>query len=149
MSEQRKPIFACLVALDFGDNWQISEADKPFIQSIRSIFFYDKNERTHLCEFTPSYYLVFLNHTVILTEAGEALSESAKDTLYQRYEFEEQDNPYYHCHDIDAFEERAKGKHGEKGRWHKYGRTGVSYKDSDRDSQIEGLREHFQGNSYL
>jgi len=85
--------------------------------------------------------MIFVYASVMLTAAGEALSEEAKDRIYQEYELGSADNIYVHCHTINHLLEKA-------GRWdhHAYGETGVSYEDVDHDDQIEGLREHFSAN---
>jgi hypothetical protein len=150
MEAKRKPIFACLVALDHTADWNIKEQHKQYIRAIKTIYLYDKNERTCLCEFTPSYYLIGQYHEVDLTDYGRNLSEFEQDTLYDYYEQEPAGDPIYvHCHEIDAIEASSKGKKGKKFVWYKSGRTGVSYADSTRDQQLEGLEEYFNGNRVI
>ena len=136
------PIDARVVALDETYAYYIKEKDKQFIKTIRGVYLYNKNEITHLCEITPSYYLIHLYDQVILTNAAEQLGDFGKDDLYQTYEYRGGENIYVHCHQIDKME-------GDRSKYHLYGETGVSYDDSDYDDQMEGLREHFCGNHAL
>jgi len=142
---ERSPIDARLIAMDRTGNFCIDEADAPHIKQIRSVYLYDKNERTHCCELTPSYWLEHLYDEVILTPDA-ALSDDEREALYSKYEdtpYDEQ-GIYVHCHSIDRIEKRA-------GRfeYHVHGDTGVSYDDCDHDEQMEALREHFCGNHVL
>jgi hypothetical protein len=138
------PIDAHVVALDETDHYNIAPADRPLIAKIRGVYLFNSNERTHCCEFTPSYYLIHLYDQVFLTEDGDALDESAKDEIYQRYEHEGGDNIYVHCHTIDALVEKmGPGDH------HHHGATGVDYDKSDYDEQLEGLVEHFHCNCVI
>jgi hypothetical protein len=138
------PIDAHVISLDETDHYQIDPEDAPFIAQIRGAYFYDSNVVTHCCELTGSYYLMHIGDSVILTPAGEELTDEQKDDIYQKYEFNGGDDIYVHCHTIDRLAANA-------GRfeYHHYGETGVSYEDSDYDEQIEGLREHFCGNAYV
>ena len=144
---ERSPIDARLVALDRTRDFMIDDADRPHIKQIRSVYLYDKNERTHCCELTPSYWLEHLYDEVVLTpEADAALSENEREALYCKYEYIPDDDGgcYIHCHVIDGIESRA-GKF----EYHVYGETGVSYDDCDHDEQMEALWEHFCGNHVL
>jgi hypothetical protein len=139
------PIDAHVISLNETDHYQIDEADAPFIAEIRGAYFYDSNVVTCCCELTGSYFLMHIGDSVILTPAGEELDDDAKDEIYQKYEFNGGDDIYMHAHTIDRLAANAEYRF----EYHHYGETGVSYDESDYESQIEGLREHFCGNAYV
>ncbi len=140
-TETRSPIDAHVVAIDETHYYNIPEADAPYIERIRGIYFCDRNERTCCCEMTPSHYMIYVYTSVLLTAAGEALSEEKKNRIYNEYELCDGDNIYVHCYRVAGLIERA-------GRWDHfvYGGTNVAYEDVDYDDQIESLREHLSAN---
>lgn len=142
--DSEKPIDAYVVALDETDHYDIDPADRQFIRQIRGVYVFDRNERTHCCEWTPSYWLIHLYDEVLLTEAGEALDDHAADDLYQKYEYCGGDDIYVHCHSIDAIIRR-----NEPFTVYHYGDTEVDQEDVDHDGQMDALREHFCGNCPL
>jgi hypothetical protein len=135
--ETRTPIDAHVLALDETDHYFIDPPDAPFIARIRGGYLFDRNQRTHGCEWTPSYYLIHLYDQVLLTDAGNALDDDARDALYQKYEYEGGDNCYVHCHTVERLIEKA-------GRFehHHYGDPEMDLDDVEYDDQIEALREH-------
>jgi hypothetical protein len=143
-SNREIPIDARLIAINQTEFYAIEEQDRPFIRAIRAVYLYDRNEVTHLCEFTPSYYLIHLYDEVVLTDAGAALDDFQKDEIYQRYENEPSDNTYMHCADVDQM-----ARSGRRFTHRKHGRTGVKLSDVPREEQMESLREHYCGNHAL
>lgn len=152
------PIDARVVALDETRYYSIDEQDKPYIKEIRAMYMYDKNEVTHCCELTPSYWLVHLYNQVITTDDGGELPEEHKGRLYEKYEHEPSDDIYVHCRVVDSIENRAveAGKETPRlygrllsGDYYVHGDTGVSYEETPYDDQMEALREHFCGNCPL
>jgi len=143
-TEPRTPIDAYVIALDETDHYYISEADRPYIRQIRGVYLFDRNERTHCCELTPSYYLIRLWDEVLLTEAGEALDDFAADRLYQEYEYCGGDDCYVHCHTIEKLIGDSKPF-----TVHHHGDTEVDEQDVDHDGQMEALREEFNCNHPL
>jgi hypothetical protein len=143
-SNREIPIDARLIAIDETSHYAIEEQDKPFIRQIRAVYLYDRNEVTHLCEFTPSYFLIHLYDEVVLTDAGAALDDFKQDEIFQRYENEPSDNIYMHCHDVDQM-----ARSGRRFTHYKHGRTGVRLTDVPREEQMESLREHFCCNHRL
>lgn len=128
-------INAMLVQIDETGIYDIPDEDVAFIKAIKCTYLYDKNERVNLCELTPSYYLRGLYTEVYFTEAGDQLSEREKQEYYDWYENSGVDeNNYFHCFVIDSMPSNTKVR---------VGHTGVSYKDSSYDEQMEGLREHY------
>ncbi len=138
---RRPRIDAMLVIRDETDLYTLPDDEAPYIKAIKCVYLYDKNYKTHLCEMTPSYYLIWLYTEVYFTEKGEELDEFEKNEYYEKYEHGGADeDKYFHCHDIDGMATKFK---------YKIGKTGVKYKDSTYDQQIEGLREHYCGNHHL
>jgi hypothetical protein len=138
-------IDARVVALDVTANYWIDEQDRPLIERIDDVFLYDKSERTHCCEWTPSYYLIYL-YTSILCR--EAMDEHRRDELDQKYAHIATDNCYVHCHQIDVIEDQA-----ERSRYYKHGDPGFEKCRDEFDSEeawhdavMEALREHFCAN---
>jgi len=146
-SESRTLIDAYAVALDETDHYTIEEADRPYIEKIMGVYLFDRNQRTHCCELTPSYWLTHLYDQVILTEVGRALEELdgfAADMFYQEYEQCASDGiytHYVHCHSIDALIER-----NEKLTVHHYGNQEFCDRDTDYDDQMEDIREYLCSN---
>lgn len=143
-------IDARVIALDRSPNYFIDETHRPFIARIEEVYLYDKNERTHCYEFTPSYYLIHLYTRVIFTPAGDQLSDHDQDENFQAYEHEDTDNIYVHCHEIDALE--AKGRSNDF-TYYAHGDPEFGEAEDDFESEedyheavIEALREHFQAN---
>ncbi len=97
----RRVIDAYAVALDETDRCHIERADRPYIARILGAYLFDRNERTHCCELTASYYLIYLFTSVELTDAGHALDDDARGELYDRYEMEPSDDCYVHCGEIE------------------------------------------------
>lgn len=83
-----KPDWWC-VAIDETEHWNIKDADKPMIERIIGVYFYDAREYTYCCELTPSHYLRFISHEVYVTDDTsdedrerlweEALGEGGED----------------------------------------------------------------------
>jgi hypothetical protein len=140
-TEERTPIDAYVVALDETANYEIDKADRPFIREIRGVYLFDRNQRTHCCELTPSYLLIHLYDEVIPSEAGYALDDRAVERLYERYECEGGDDRYVHCHTVEGIIAKA-----DRFGVHHYGDTEVDQQDVDHDEQMEALREHFNCN---
>lgn len=137
------PIDARVIALNETEFYYLPDEHKRYIRAIRGIYLYDANRHTHCCELTPSYWLIFLYNSVILTEEGLALG-GTKGELYDEYEYGTGgEDCYMHCHTVDRL---AKAAEAGLGDYYAHGATEVSYKDSDYDEQIEGLVEHFIGN---
>jgi hypothetical protein len=138
-SARTLPIDARVIARDETDNYHILDGHRKYIKAILGVYLYDKNEITHCCEFTPSYYLRHVYDTVVLTDAGAELSEAGKDEIFERYENCGGEDIYVHCSGIDAMEKN-------KARYHVHGETGVSFEDTSYDEQMESLLDHFRGN---
>ncbi len=130
-------IDAWAIALDETDRYSISEADALHIKQIRGVYLFDRNRRTHVCELTPSYWLIHLYDQVILVDDDDP----QRDRLYEDYEHCPSDDEYMHCSTIDRIIEQSDYSVVDH-----YGNTEVSLDDVDYDDQMESVREYFCGN---
>lgn len=141
-------IDARVIALDRTHNYFIEAKHQPSIARIEEVYLYDKNQHTHCCEFTPSYYLIHLYTRVIFTPEGDQLNDHEQDEIFQAYEHEGTENCYVHCHEIDALEAKAKPftyhTHGDP----EFGAAENEFENEEafHDAVMEALREHFQAN---
>ena len=103
----RHPIDAYAVQFDETTDYNIEPEDRPYVRRILGAYLFDRNQRTHCCELTPSYYLIYLFTQVELTDAGLALDDDARGVLYDRYEMEPSDDRYVHCGEINRYLETA------------------------------------------
>jgi hypothetical protein len=108
--EVHPPLAPCVVALDETRHYEIDEADRPHIESIMGVYLFDARQAHHLCEITPSYWLVHLYDQVRLTaDALEHLPQDEQDRIYEQYEYEGGDDLYVHCHEIDHLADTPPG----------------------------------------
>jgi len=138
------PIDARAVCFDSLPDYVLIPGDEKYIKAIWDTWLYDKNSHTNCCELTPSYYLIHVSTSIEFNDAGANLSDDEKERIYSRYENEQTDDKYVHCHDIDAQEEKLKEK---PFRYHVYGDPGVSFEDCPKDEQMDSIREHFRANA--
>jgi hypothetical protein len=127
-----------VVALDETHDWADEIQQKVLGSKIYSVYIFNDAEVTHLCEFTPSYWLQFVG---IITEPSpeleaytESLSEEDRDEFYN-FELESNSSSIYvHCHQIDG------------------NPTVIQYHSPDPekavDDEMEMIRESLQGNGY-
>jgi hypothetical protein len=93
------------------------------------IYFYNKNEHTHLCSLTPSYYLRFIGHSLWVQDG---VSDEEREHLYEKYADEPGESTYRDVRTIDAIPAQHKRRYG----WARKGEEGE-----------EEVREYFQSNS--
>ena len=147
-TENRVTIDARVIALNRTHHYLIDAKHQPSIARIEEVYLYDKNQHTHCCELTPSYYLIHLYTRVIFSPKGDKLNEHEQDEIFQAYEHEVTEECYVHCHEIDALETQAKPFtyhiHGDP----EFGDAADEFENEEdfHDSVMDALREHFQGN---
>lgn len=99
MSETRTfPPEFWAVGLDVTKHYEIEEEDKPYISQIVDVFVYNRNECTHCCELTPSYWLMYVDTFV---RFGPTPSDEVKERIDSRYCHEATEDCYVHCSDVD------------------------------------------------
>ena len=125
-----KPHWKC-IALDSTRHWRIAPEDTPFIEKILTVYIVNTNEVTHLCEATPSYFLIFQAHSIVTR--GD-VSEDVRERLNTSYELEPGEDTYMHARDVDALPAEQVKTYGEP-------------QDLDvTDDGEEEVREHYNGN---
>jgi hypothetical protein len=87
------------VGLDVTRHYQIEDEDKPFVDKIIDVFIYNKNECTHCCELTPSYYLEYLE-TFVLFEGD--VPDEVRERIDERYCHEPTEDCYAHTYFVDG-----------------------------------------------
>jgi len=133
-------IDAWAIALDETDYYTISAADAPLIKQIRGVYLFDRNRRMHVCELTPSYWLIHLYDQVILVDPDDPRREE----LYEDYEYYSRSDIYVHCSTIDKIIDENDHSVVDH-----YGFTEILLDDVDYDEQMESIREYFCGNCPL
>jgi hypothetical protein len=98
LETEQAPIDAYAVALVETDHYFIDKADAPFIKAIRGMYLFDRNERVHCCEMTPSFYLIHLYDQV---ECQPGTSEDRAQAIYDKYEQHGGEPKYVHCYQIE------------------------------------------------
>lgn len=135
------PVDAYLVSFDETWGWVINQEDAPFIRAIHSVYLVDRSQRTHCCEMTPSYFLIYMYDVV---ECQPGTTDDRAQRLYEKYENLGGDDCYVHCHELETII-----KADEKGKVCHLGTTNVSFDDVCHDDQMEALREHYCANPPL
>lgn len=146
-TETRAPIDAYAVALVETSNYIIDKRDAPFIKAIRGMYIFDRNERVHCCEMTPSFYLMHLYDQV---ECQPGTSEERAQEIYDKYEHHGGEPKYVHCYQI----ENMIGETDTPSCCHlgvAMYRTGrpVTYDEMTHDEQMESMREGYSENPPL
>lgn len=123
MKDFIRPFIQVIALAEQG--WNIQDEHKQYIDKILTVYYFNQNEHTHLCEFTPSYELNHFEYQVRLTEAGEALRETNEhlcDEIRDEYEqiYVEERVTYMHVATVDKFikwvaDEKLEYRHHEYG----------------------------------
>jgi len=124
------------VSFNHTRHYNIQEADKPYIKEIRTVYAYNPESATHLCELTPSYdlrylhtYIVFNNEN-IEKDMWESQADRLTDQLEERYCHEDSEDTYMHVSDVRQFAKDNPLHHKECGEY----------------DSIEDACEHLNGN---
>lgn len=126
-----KPDWWC-IALDETGYWSIDEADRPYIEKIVGVYFYDANEYTYCCEITPSYFLRSLGSSIWFTSDTPDDKREELDVKYR--EHESYDDHYMHVRAVKGIPEDRK---------HHFG----TLDDAEpEDNQEDCVREYYSGN---
>jgi hypothetical protein len=115
------------VGVDYTQHWNMTASDKALIERIISVYIYDANECTHLCELTPSHFLIGLHHSVHFTP--EATEEDC-ERIYGFVDDSPCEDIYLHCSAVEKFTYTDS-----------YGPV-----DPDDTDPMETVREYYQGN---
>ncbi len=141
---ERLPIDAWAVCLDETGHYNIDPADAPYIAAIHGVYVFDRNQQTHCCELTPSYYLIHLYDSVLFT--GD-VSDEKREELDEKYCYCESDDIYVHCHEIDLM--IARNKRGEVSHYGDvagHDREDDGTPEENREKEMEAIREDLCAN---
>lgn len=144
------------VALDETYAFNLQEEDKPFIQKIMAVYFFDRNTITYLCSSQRCYWLQGLHYTV---HFAEKTPEEILERICARYTDDEgPEDSYYVEWDIEplpmtSFREPGRFRCGSRScRWTGEGREGMHCPRCDHleveenSDTAEEVREFWQGN---
>lgn len=136
------PLHARLVKIDETRHWNLSEW--PEVKAIYSIWLYDENDVTYLCEITPSYclhpietYPEFYEPEFYESEKDDRRREEIMDDIRENAYIDGWNVMYVHCRDTDGLP------------GHDFGEESISFDDVAYDEQIEAMIEHCQCNQFL
>lgn len=129
----------CVTAFDRSGerNWCKKVADDLRGSRVFGIFIFDDELVVNVCEFTPSYDMVWVGHVTIpsqeLIDFTLSLSDEEKDEFWS-FENESEDGCYVHCADVDN------------------NPATIAYRERDpeetREDDLESLRDYLSGNGY-
>lgn len=95
-----------VIAINETDGWSEGIQQKVMGSKIYSVYVFNDAEVTHLCEFTPSYWLRFVGIITVPTPQLEAyldtLSDHERDEFYDFENDGGNDSIYVHCHSVDS-----------------------------------------------
>lgn len=98
------------IALDETKYYNIDPEDRPLIERILGIYFFDRNVHTHCCEITPSYWLEYHSASI---HFRDDVSENDRDRLDYKYGHEPSEGSYYHVAAIESMPADRKHQIGE------------------------------------
>jgi hypothetical protein len=138
----RKVIDAWAIALDETGFYNLDPTDAVHIKRIFGVYLFDRNQQTHLCELTPSYYLVYLYTSI---EFADETDDNVREELDEKYAHEATDDgDYIHCHEA----ERILGDAKPYTSYH-YGDVAEHDQEDDiedlderHDAELEHIREY-------
>lgn len=95
------------IALDETKHWTFAEEDVPFIEKMFSVYCYEPESHTYLCESTPSLWLEFLYHTALLRKDTP---EEVRERINERYELlvEDEGGCYMHENKVELLKAETK-----------------------------------------
>jgi len=87
--------------------YNIRKEDNVFIKEIRTVYAYNPESCTNLCELTPSYELRYLYTYIVFTCDP---SEDKHSELEERYCQEDNEDTYMHCSSVRAMNPKECGE---------------------------------------
>jgi hypothetical protein len=156
------------VEIDETDLYAFEEADKPLIEKVTAVYFFDRNEITFLCSAQKNYYLRGL-YVNVYVKAD--VPEAEKERVQERYSADGLDDDYFTVDRIDPLPAKGYNTAEEQAapfrcvkrdcRWHgddvlakldPWGDVNIACPkckgqtvEENRDD-AETVREHWQGN---
>ena len=157
LKEFIRPLIQVIALAEQG--WQIEPEHAKYIDKILTVYYFNQNEHTHCCEFTPSYELNHFEYQVRMNEAGEALVDTNQhlyDVIRDYYEetYVEEPVTYMHVSAVESFIKRVADEKLEY-RHHEFGDIAPDLADVELAEILEDedwrdiVREHLQSNSVI
>jgi len=106
-----KPKFVFL-RMEETSFWDKKLLEEKRIDRVYSVYLYDENEVTYLCEITPSYALYYCDFCFEMAEGAEDYSEEAYDFLLEGSAGMESDTSYVKCSCVDRMTEKDRSIEG-------------------------------------
>lgn len=157
LKEFIRPLIQVIALSEEG--WNIQPEHKKYIDKILTVYYFNQNEHTHCCEFTPSYELNHFEYQVRMNEAGEALRETNEylyDEIRDTYEQTSVEEPvtYMHVSAVDKFikwvaDEKLEYRHYEYGDINEKANDADLAEDLEENDWRDIVREYLQGNGVL
>lgn len=122
-----KPDWYC-VAIDETQFWNMDPEDLPFVEKIYGVYVYDASTYTYCCEFTPSYWLEFIENSFVFTSDTP---DEVKDCILEKYSWAGGEGFYQHVYQVKAIP--LKNHYGEP-------------EDECNDRGADEVREYYQSN---
>ena len=110
------------ISVDYTAFYNLAVDDASHIKAIKTVYIYEPDSHTHLCELTPSY---FLSNLYTYIEFADNVSDDKREYLDQRYCYEDSEDTYMHCSRVGRMPER---------------------KECGNFDSFEDAREYLQGN---
>jgi len=121
------------ISFDETVHWNIAEEDKPYIEKMMGVYFYDRSEYTYCCEVTPSYWLRHLGNVAY---CRWDTPDEVRERIYDKYEIGGYDDScYMHVRVVEAIPAERKVRYGLVDGW-----------ADEKDRGEEQVREYWQGN---
>lgn len=88
-------------SIDVTDSYSIDVEDRADIVKILHVFLYDAGRVVHCCELTPSYDCRYLYTSIHFADHLYGVDDTRRGELEEKYAYEQVDDCYYHCCDLD------------------------------------------------
>jgi len=135
-----KPDFY-VIARDTTEYWNLTQDDPDHVVTkVESVYLFDKNQVTRLCEFTPSYCLYHVEDRVTYADGTPDETINRIDSVVMGESGSEVE--YFHCQDVDRLLGKVPTYH--YGSPYKRGQNGrnVGY-----EAALEGVLEYVKCNA--
>jgi hypothetical protein len=95
------PLDICVCTIPETEHWELEPEMMEKIKEIESVYCYDRNCVTHLCEITPSYCLYLIETRAIFkNEVDDRLSDEVDQIIRENITSDDWIT-YIHCYEID------------------------------------------------
>lgn len=132
------PIEAWNIRFEETPEWNFPGHLAPHVAKVWTVFLFDRNQQTHYCEITPSYWLMPLyTYAEFVGDPEDRVKDEIGEIILSNQDYE---GGYCHCHTIDPLI-----KQGDRTRVLYRGRLDLA-EDDDREEEFERIREQHSCN---